>query len=221
LARAESGLARPDQSAYDCRRLRDPHFQPLIPLSTATPTGATNLQEISYVAQIVSAVTVVVAVVFGIIQVRQARQQRRDVASVELMRAIQDAEFTHSLRLLGPLPPGATADEVRRGGEAYEAAAVALATKYETLGYPVFRGTIPLELVEELVGGVAIGMWQRLRGWAEAVRREQEQPLLLEWFQWLVQELEARGRAGQRPAYERFPRPGAAAEIASQARAGD
>jgi len=163
-----------------------------------------DLQTLSYLAQIVSAATVVVALVFGIIQVRHARQQRRDLASVELMRSIQDAEFTHSLRLIGPLPPGATAGELRRRGDAYEDAAFALGTKYETLGYLVFRGTIPLELVEEQVGGVAITVWKRLHGWVSAIRDEQDQPLYLEWFQWLVQQLEARGRAQQVPAYERF-----------------
>jgi hypothetical protein len=166
-----------------------------------------DLQSLAYLAQIISAVTVVVAVIFGIIQILQFRQQRRDVASVELMRAIQDAEFTHSLLLIGPLPPGAPADEVRRRGDACEEAALALATKYETLGHLIFRGTIPLELVEELVGGVAIAIWIRLRGWVEAVRVEQEQPLFLEWFQWLVQELESRGRAQQVPAWERFRKP--------------
>jgi len=177
-----------------------------------------DLQSLSYIAQILSAATVVVAVVFGIVQVRLARQQRRDLAAVELMRSIQDAEFTHSLRLIGPLPPGASARELRRGGDAHEDAALALGTRYETLGYLVFRGTIPLELVEEQVGGVAIAVWKRMGDWVAAIRTEQDQPLFLEWFQWLVQELEARGRAQQTPAYERY-RP--AASTRPLARPGD
>jgi hypothetical protein len=166
-----------------------------------------DLQSLSYVAQILSAATVVVAVVFGIVQVRLARQQRRDLAAVELMRSIQDAEFTRSLRLIGPLPADASARELRRHGDAHEDAALALGTRYETLGYLVFRGTIPLELVEEQVGGVAITVWKRMAQWIAAVRDEQEQPLFLEWFQWLVQQLEARGRAQQVPAYERYRTP--------------
>jgi len=47
-------------------------------------------------------------------------------------------------------------------------------------------------------------VWKRLRGWVAAIREEQEVPLFLEWFQWLVQQLEARGRAEQVPAYEQY-----------------
>ena len=37
-----------------------------------------------------------------------------------------------------------------------EEAAFAIGAKYETLGYLVYRGIMPLEMVEELVGGVGV-----------------------------------------------------------------
>ncbi len=53
---------------------------------------------------------------------------------------------------------------------------------------------MPLELVEELVGGVGVHVWTRLKPWASALRMEQNQPLLLEWYQWLAEHMERRGR---------------------------
>jgi hypothetical protein len=154
-------------------------------------------------AQVIGALAVVVAIAFGRVQVRQYRQQRRDAVAVELMRSIQDAEFTRSLRLVLSLPIGCTVEEFRSRGDVYEDAAIALIAKYETLGYLVFRGIMPIELVEELVGGVGIHLWERLQNWAQAVRDEQQQPLLFEWFQWLTDVMRRRGRKEAVPAYVR------------------
>ena len=85
-----------------------------------------------------------------------------------------------------------------------EDAAWALCAKYETLGYLVYRGIMPIELVEELVGGVGVHLWNRLRPWAESIRAEQGQPLLLEWFQWLAERLQERNRPQATPAYIRL-----------------
>ena len=161
------------------------------------------LETLANLAQVLGAVAVLAAIVFGLAQIRQFRQQRRDALAVELMRAIQDTEFTRSLRVLLELPVGSTLDDIRARGVQFEDMAWALAAKYETLGYLVYRGIMPIELVEELVGGVGVHLWARLRPWALAVREEQGQPLLLEWYQWLVERLEERGRPAAVPAYTR------------------
>ena len=155
-------------------------------------------------AQVLGALAVLTAIVFGLAQIRQFRQQRRDALAVELMRSIQDAEFTRSLRVLLTLPDPTSPAEFRARGEQVEDAAWALCAKYETLGYLVYRGIMPIELVEELVGGVGMHLWNRLRPWAESIRAEQGQPLLLEWFQWLAERLQERNRPQATPAYIRL-----------------
>ena len=161
------------------------------------------LQTLASLAQVLGAVAVVAAIVFGLAQIRQFRQQRRDALAVELMRSIQDAEFTRSFRLLLALPEGISAEDLRARGEAYDIALWSLAAKYETLGYLVFRGIMPIELVEELVGGVGVHLWRRILPWVRALREEQGQPLLLEWYQWLAERLEERDRPNAVPAYVR------------------
>jgi hypothetical protein len=44
-------------------------------------------------------------------------------------------------------------------------------------------------------------LWRKLRPWVEAGRIEGRHPLLFEWFQWLAERLEARGRPTQTPAF--------------------
>ncbi|MGQ0814023.1 MAG: DUF4760 domain-containing protein [Gemmatimonadota bacterium] len=149
------------------------------------------------------AIAVVAAIAFGVAQIRQFRQQRRDALAVELMRSIQDAEFTRSLRVLLTLPVNASVDEFRSRGESFEEAAWALGSKYEMLGYLVYRGIMPIELVEELVGGLGVSLWSRIKPWVTQMREEQRQPLLLEWFQWLAERLEERDRPQATPAYLR------------------
>jgi hypothetical protein len=161
------------------------------------------LDTLANLAQVVGAIAVAVAIVFGLAQMRQFQQQRRDALAVELMRAVQDAEFTRSLLMLMTLPVNASVEDFRSRGEPFEVAAWALMGKYETLGYLVFRGIMPLDMVEELVGGLGVNLWLRLRPWALAMREEQGQPLLFEWFQWLAERLEARDRPQAVPAYIR------------------
>jgi hypothetical protein len=162
-----------------------------------------ELQTLANLAQVIGVGAVIAAIGFGIVQIRQYRQQRRDAVAVELMRSIQDTEFTRSFRIVMALPEGCSAEDVRARGAEVEDAAIALIAKYETLGYLVFRGIMPIDLVEELVGGVGVHFWKVLKPWALALREERSQPLMFEWYQWLAERMDARGRPTQRPAFER------------------
>ncbi len=90
------------------------------------------------------------------------------------------------------------------GGPAMEDAALALGIRYEAVGLLVFRGIKPLSLVEQLIGAVSIELWSKMRAWVGEVREEQSRPHFLEWFQWLAEQLEKRGRRQQTPAYIRY-----------------
>lgn len=157
----------------------------------------------SQIAQILSGITVVVGVIFGFLQFRQYQHQRRDTAALELMRSFQNSEFTHAMRLLYALPDALSASELRALGSEHEDAALVVGTRFETMGLLGFREDIPFDLLEDLIGGVCISLWTKLRVWVEDVRQEQNQRMFLEWFQWLAERLEERGRTDRAPAYER------------------
>ena len=163
-----------------------------------------DLMALSQLAQILGGTAVVIALVFGMVQIHQFRRQRHDVAAIELMRSLQDHEFTHSFRLIYPLPEDMDPDDFRELGSEYEEAALALGARFESMGLLVYRESLPLHLVEEIIGGAVVLLWRRLRPWVELHRREQRHPLLFEWFQWLAERLDERGRPAQTPAYLRF-----------------
>jgi len=160
-----------------------------------------DLQTLANLAQILGAVAVVAAIVFGFVQIRQFRVQRRDAAAAELVRSFQDASFTQSFRLITALPDNATAEQLRAGGRAMEEAALAIGIRYEAVALLVFRGIMPLSLVGQLTGAVAIELWSKMRAWALLERKEHSREHFLEWFQWLVEQLERRGRKSEPPAY--------------------
>ena len=162
-----------------------------------------DLMALSQIAQILGGTAVVIALVFGMIQIHQFRRQRLDAAAIELMRSLQDREFTHAFRLLYPLPEGIPADALRALGVEYEEAALAMGARFESMGLLVYRDSLPMHLVEEIIGGAVVLLWKRLRPWTEANRVEQAHPLLFEWFQWLAERLEERGRPTEVPAYVR------------------
>ena len=157
----------------------------------------------SQIAQILGGITVVAGVIFGFLQFRQYQHQRRDAAALELMRSFHDSEFTNAMRLLYALPDALPASEFRALGSGHEDAALIVGTRFETMGLLGFREDIPFDLLEDLIGGVCIALWKKIRLWAEGVRLEQNQRMFLEWFQWLAERLEERGRTDKTPAYER------------------
>lgn len=162
-----------------------------------------DLQAASHIAQILGGIAVVVAIFFGITQIRQFKQQRLDAAAIEIMRSLQDREFTHAFRLIYGLEGGVGAQALRNLGPEHEDAAITIGTRFETIGLLVFQQSIPFHLVEQQIGGAVVLLWSRLQPWAEDYRAEQGHLLLFEWFQWLAEQLRRRDRPNQTPAYLR------------------
>ena len=163
-----------------------------------------TLQTFSIIVNILSSIAVLAAITFGLIQIRQFRQQRRDVAAIELVRSVQDSEFTNAFRLVHSLPENVSAVDFKAKGSEYVDAALTLGMKYEAIGLLVYKGVVPISTAEELIGGVAITLWKRLHPWVESIRKDQSQALFLEWFQWFVDRLEDRKRGDQEPAHIRY-----------------
>jgi len=112
--------------------------------------------------------------------------QRRDAAAAELVRSFHDPLFAQSLRLIAALPNDAKTEQLRAGGAGMEDAALYIGVRFETIGLLVFRGVMPLSLVDHLVGPRAVSLWSRLRDWSRLVREEEGREHFLEWFQWLA-----------------------------------
>jgi hypothetical protein len=75
------------------------------------------------------------------------------------------------------------------------------------LGFAVIQMQhyLPLEMVNELLGGVCVESWARLSQYTQDFRVENDRKTMSEWFQWLAERLkEHHARYGRQPAYEQF-----------------
>lgn len=156
-----------------------------------------NWETLSQMAQVLEGIAVFAAIIFGYVQLKQYRQQRNDAAAMELMRSFNDVEFIDAFRSIYFTP------EDQRQGREFEHFALQISTRFETLGQAAYRETIPFHMVEDLVGGAVVGLWQRLKPFILNARKEQNDPLFMEWFQWLAERLEARGSLEEAPAFIR------------------
>jgi len=147
---------------------------------------------------------IVATALVGADQLRQLRAQRRDSAAVELVRSLQDTDFTRAFRLIFSLPPGCTASDLRARGPEYEDAAELIGIRFEMLGMLVHRRTVSFDVMEDLAAGATMTLWERLKGWAIEARETRNFASYMEWFQWLAEQLMKRDRVGRGPAHQRY-----------------
>jgi hypothetical protein len=162
-----------------------------------------NWEAITALSAAFTGLVIVVTALVGIDQLRQLRAQRRDSAAVELVRSLQDIDFTRAFGLIFSLPPAIAAADLRARGREYEEAAQLMVMRFEILGLLVYRGTISFDVTEELIGGAVVGVWDRLKILTSETRKAQDYPMYLEWFQWLAEQFIKRNRLEQSPAHVR------------------
>ncbi|UCC83872.1 MAG: hypothetical protein JSW46_02755 [Gemmatimonadota bacterium] len=163
------------------------------------------LDTLASLGEFLGGMAVIGGVIFAVIQVRHYRQQRRDAGAIELVHVVLSVHFLEAFRLMGSVPDGISATELRAKGAEYEAAALSVFLMYETIGLLVFRDVAPFHLVRDLTGGAAVAMWRKLRIYFEEIREERSHERIAEWFQWLAERLEEEeARAPIQPAHKRF-----------------
>ena len=161
-----------------------------------------ELNALANLAEIIGAAIVVGGVAFAFIQLAHFRRQRRDMAALELARSFETPEFAHSLRLVLSLPDGITADQLRKMDSQYEDAAMLVSLTFESVAIMVHRRITSLDMVWELMGGVVLATWTKLRAWVEDVRKEQGREKFDEWIQWLCDQMTRHPETQTKPAYE-------------------
>jgi hypothetical protein len=119
-------------------------------------------------------VVILVTALVGVNQLAQLRAQRRDAAAVELMRSLQDPDFSRAFARVISLPAEISPNELREFGREYVEAAQILAGRFELLGVLVYRGAVSFEVTEELAGGAVVAGWLRLKSMALETREAQK-----------------------------------------------
>ncbi len=161
-----------------------------------------DLQHIANIVEILGVLALIAAIIFGWIQVRQHRNDTRNAALISLASSFEDQEFTDAYMLVTTLDTNVTLLDIRERGEIYERAALRIAMKFETVGLMIYKGYVPIDALEDLVGGAALAVWSILNQYVTDMRVDRRHPTFMEWFQWLVERLQERGKKESLPAYE-------------------
>jgi hypothetical protein len=117
--------------------------------------------DLSTVANIATALTVLTAVVFGLIEMRRARKEREERAALVAVQAILTPAWIQSMTLVQAISQGTTPSQIEADPRLFQAVQ-SIACILESLGYAVFARMVPLNVVDELLGGtvrVAWGNW--------------------------------------------------------------
>jgi len=149
-----------------------------------------DLTTIANFAEIFGAIVVIAGIVFAVIQIRQFRRQRLEAAAIEVIRSWLSPEFTHAFSVIQKLPNDTSASGLRAHSDDCESMAMIIGNTFESFGVMVYRRIVPLELVDELLGGAIVYLWQKLAMWVEESRNEQSRDTVYEWFQWLAERIQ-------------------------------
>ncbi len=165
----------------------------------------TDLSVLANLAEIFGAIIVLGGLGFAVIQMQHYRQQRRETAAIELLRSFQNPEFSRSLRVVLGLPKEVRKENLGECSDGAQDAIMVVVLTFESIGVMVFRNIVPLEMVNELLGGVCVESWTRLDRYMQDSRAESDRKTIGEWFQWLAERLdEHHTRYGRPPAYEQY-----------------
>src|SRR5262249_235353 len=137
--------------------------------------------DLSTGANIATALTVLTAVVFGLIEMRRARKDREERAAFVAVQAILTPAWIKSMTLVQAIEDGTTPARIK-GDSGFFQAVESIACILESLGYAVFARMVPLNVVDELLGGTVRVAWRKLRGYVEYERERAGSEKNWEWF---------------------------------------
>jgi hypothetical protein len=152
--------------------------------------------DLNTLANLVTTIAVVLGVGFGLVELRRAARDRRDRAAVEVVRSVQTQDIQRAVGIVMNLPDDADPDLIRRDPDLRDAAMLVYFA-CEMFGSFVFEGVVELRTLDRMVGGWVRSTWRRLRRWIEAEREENRNVNEGEWWQWLVEQLDANPDPGK------------------------
>ena len=152
--------------------------------------------DLNTLANLVTTIAVVLGVGFGLVELRRAARDRRDRAAVEVVRSVQTQDIQRAVGIVMNLPDDADPELIRRDPDLRDAAMLVYFA-CEMFGSFVFEGVVELHTLDRMVGGWVRSTWRRLRRWIEAEREENRNVSEGEWWQWLIEQLEANPDPGK------------------------
>lgn len=153
--------------------------------------------------QVASYVAIVVGGSIAIYEFVQSRRRQRGEAALAVVTGLQTQAFRDAFALVNELPIAAPPEQVRSGGLEMERAVGTVMMTFESLGVMVHNRLVPVDLVDQVIGGFLRESWRRLEPYVLWKRKALGYARWGEWYQWLFQHLAADPRR-EVGAYEAF-----------------
>lgn len=153
--------------------------------------------------QLAAQIGIVVGTLFAGYQIIAAERSRREQVALQTVTAFNTQEFRIAFAKIYSLPIGATAQQVRDAGSDMEEAATAVMMTFEMMGVLVHSRMVPMETVDQAIGGFLRESWRRLEKYVAWKRGEVQSVRWGEWYQWMFEHLATNPRR-EKGAYETF-----------------
>jgi len=165
-----------------------------------------NTALIETIANISLALSLLVGLVFGISQAKAAARDRRERLTLETLRFFGSREFAELIQYVDTHPVPTSRDALRALPAAEQTIIIQFTMLMENLGILVAEKMVDLDLVDETLGAFVVTTWVKFKPFALATRKEDNDPTMSEYHQWMAETIDARMKANPRPpAYERLP----------------
>jgi hypothetical protein len=156
---------------------------------------------VALVANISLALSLFVALIFGIVEVRVAARDRRERLTLEALRNFQTREFAELIGQINFHRMPLSFAEFLSLTLPEQAKFIQFAQEMESLGMLVAEKYIKIDLVDKTLGSFVTTSWQKYKIIFTEIRREQPDPFLGEYFQWLAEQIEDRMKNYPRKPY--------------------
>lgn len=153
--------------------------------------------------QLAGQVSLVVGAAFAFYQLLQVERSRKESGALQTVTSFNTQEFRDAFAKVYTLPLGASPQHVRDAGRDMEEAATTVMMTFEMMGVLVHSRMVPIETVDQAIGGFLRESWRRLEPYVQWKRAEVQSVRWGEWYQWLYEHLAVNPRR-QVGAYEAF-----------------
>ena len=148
-----------------------------------------DIQLLANLAEILGGIAVIFGVSFGLIEFRRYKAGLQRDAAAALARSFQTQEFAAAIRVVLELPQPIGLQQYEAMTENQKDQIWLIFGSMESVGILVYRGDLPIELVDEFYSIPVNEGWRKLAPYVEDLRRELDSPQTWEWYQWLHERL--------------------------------
>ena len=139
--------------------------------------------------QVFGQIALISAAIFAGYQFLLHRRDRDEHNAIEVLTRLTSAEFRNAYAKVWELPLEAGAEDVIDAGPDMHAAVDNVAMTFEMIGVMVHKRMVPIDTVDQVIGGFLRESWRRLQPFIEHQRSVYGNRRIAEWYQWLAEHL--------------------------------